>query len=125
MERTRFFSTRTLICLLPATAVSLLCALLLTLLSAALLALGVPDGWVGPFSFVTVTLSALAGGFCAGRKGKEAGLATGALTGLTLALLHLGLTLLVGEISLSLLLFSLGEVLGGGVGGILGVNLRR
>jgi len=58
MERTRFFSTRTLICLLPATAVSLLCALLLTLLSVAVTVL---SGNV--FATMMPILGLIAGGY--------------------------------------------------------------
>ncbi len=100
-------------------------ALLLTLLFSALLALGIPDGVIPFFAHLTVLFAALGGGLAAGIKGKENGLMLGLSTGIALFLLHLLLSALFGEISLSLLTYLAAEVLGGALGGILGVNLRR
>ena len=105
--------------------IALITALILTFAFSALLALGVPDGWLPCFSHLTVLLGALTGGFFGGIKGKERGLVTGSLTGIGLFLLHLLFTVLWGDPSLSLLSFLAAEVLGGALGGILGVNLRK
>jgi putative membrane protein (TIGR04086 family) len=124
-NRRSFFSARTLVCLLWGVGVGILSALLLTLLFAALLSAGIPDGWISFFAFATALLSAFAGGFVAGRKGGEGGLVKGLLCGLALGGLHFGIALLWGEITTALLLFPVGEILSGALGGILGVNLRR
>ena len=100
-------------------------ALLLILLSAALLAFGLPDGWIPFFAHLTALCSALCGGFCAGMKSKERGLVMGALAGGTVVLLHGILSLLWGEVSFSLLSFGALELMGGTLGGIFGVNLRK
>ena len=58
-------------------------------------------------------------------KSKERGLVMGALAGGTVVLLHGILSLLWGEVSFSLLSFGALELMGGTLGGIFGVNLRK
>lgn len=105
-------------------AVSLGAAVLLTFGFAALLAVGVPDGWIALFAHLTALLAALAGGCAAGMKGKSNGLLTGLFAGVALFLIHFLATILFGELSFSCLTFLAVEALGGVLGGIFGVNLR-
>lgn len=95
------------------------------LLFSALLAFGVPDGWIACFTCLSVLLGSVLGGWFAGLRSGEQGLAVGLATGLCLFLLHGLVTLCVGGVSLSLLGFFAAETLGGMLGGILGVNTRR
>ena len=104
---------------------SLVSAVLFAFLFAALLAMGVPDGALPFFAHLTVLLSGAAGGLLSGVKGKERGLLLGLCTGAALFLVHLLLTVILGDLSLSLLTYCVAEVGGGALGGILGVNLRR
>ena len=104
---------------------SLLCAGVLAFLFTALLAAGIPDGAVPLFACLTVLLGAALGGFFGALKGKERGLPVGLCTGAAFFLIHLLLTAILGDWSLSLLLYCTAELLGGALGGILGVNLRR
>lgn len=106
-------------------AAALGAAVLLTFLFSAILALGVPDGWISLFAHLTALLAAVAGGFVAGLKGKNNGLLTGLLAGIALFLVHLLATVIFGELSLSCLTFLAVEALGGVLGGIFGVNLRH
>ncbi|MBO5214323.1 MAG: TIGR04086 family membrane protein [Clostridia bacterium] len=100
-------------------------AVLLTLLFSALLALGVPDGAIPLFTYLTVFFAAGCGGLCAGMKGKTRGLLFGLCAGIAFFLLHFLSSALFGEITASLLTYLATEVVGGIFGGILGVNLRR
>ncbi len=105
--------------------VALAAAVLLTFFFSALLTLGVPEGIVPFFAHLTVLLAAAGGGMAAGIKGKTNGLLSGLFTAAALFLLHFLGAVLFGEISLSFLTYLGAEVLGGILGGILGVNLRR
>ena len=104
---------------------SLLSATLFAFLFTALLAAGVPEGALPFFAHLTVLLGATAGGLLAAVKGKERGLLLGLCTGAALFSVHLLLTAILGDLSLSLLTYCAVEVAGGALGGILGVNLRR
>lgn len=106
-------------------AASILSALLLTVLFSALLALGIPNGVLPLFAHLTLLFAAVAGGFLAGRKGKERGIVLGLCSAASFVLIHLLITALFGDLSLSFLTYGLAEVLGGCLGGILGVNLRK
>ncbi len=99
--------------------------LLLSLLSAALLTAGISNRFLPFFAHLTVLGGAALGGFLAGFKEKSRGLLAELFTGLALFVLHLLLTLCFGSPSLSLITFGLAEGLGGTLGGILGVNLRK
>ncbi len=105
--------------------IALPAALVFALLFAALLTAGVPKGFIPLFAHTVVLFAATAGGFTAGWKEKSNGLVSGLCTGLVLFLLHLAVTLCFGSPSLSLLSFGLAEGLGGTLGGIMGVNLRK
>lgn len=105
-------------------AVAVAAAVLLTFLCSAVLALGIPDGWIPFFTHLSVLLGATIGGLTAGLKGKQRGLVTGLGTGIGLFLIHLLLTALFGDLSLSCLTYLAAEALGGILGGILGVNAR-
>lgn len=105
--------------------VSICTAVVLTLLFSALLALGVPDGWVPFFTYLTVFFAVGCGGLLAGMKGKSRGLLFGLCTAVAFFLLHLLSSALFGEITVSLLIYFITELVGGIVGGILGVNLRK
>ena len=106
-------------------AASFLSALLLTVLFSALLALGIPNGILPLFAHLTLLLAAVAGGFAAGRKGKEKGLLLGLCTAAAFLLIHLLITALFGDLSPSFLTYGAAELLGGVLGVILGVNLRK
>ena len=101
------------------------CAVLFTLLFTFLLTLGVPDGWIPFFAHCSVLLAAVAGGLLAGLKGREQGLLLGCAVGISLFAVHFLLMLFCGGLSLACLTYALVEVLGGALGGILGVNLRK
>ena len=101
------------------------CAMLFTLLFTLLLTLGVPDGWIPFFAHASVLLGAVAGGLSAGLKGREQGLLLGCITGIALFAVHFLLMLFLGGLSLACLTYALAETLGGALGGILGVNLRK
>ena len=98
---------------------------LLTLLFTLLLTLGVPDGWIPFFAHLAVLLAALGGGLLAGLKGREHGLVLGCATGLVLFFVHFLIILFWGTLSFSCLTFGLAEGMGGALGGIFGVNLRK
>lgn len=100
-------------------------AILLIFFFSALLAAGVPDGWTSLFAVLTTLFAGVSGGLVAGLKEKSNGLLYGLLTGAALFLLHFLSTVIFGQISLSCLSFLAAEVLGGILGGIFGVNLRR
>lgn len=127
MERTQAFAgiLRIWKGVLLGLAVSLGAAALLTLFFSLLLVWGVPDGWIPFFAHLTVLLAAIVGGMAAGWKGKANGLLSGLCAGLGLFLVHLLLTGIFGDLSLSCLTFLLCEGMGGVLGGIFGVNLRR
>lgn len=125
MEQTVPFPVRMLKCLLPAVLFASGGVALLMLLSAALLSLGLPDGWIPFLSHFTVLGASLGGGLFAGWKNRGRGLLVGGLTGLCVGILHTAVTLLWGAVSLSCLTYGLSEVLGGALGGIFGVNLRK
>ena len=126
MERTETQATalRVLKPILLGVAVALATAVAFTFLCSAVLALGIPDGWIPFFAHLSVLLGAATGGLTAGLKGKERGLVTGLGTGVGLFLIHLLLTALFGSLSLSCLTYLGVEALGGILGGILGVNAR-
>lgn len=105
--------------------VALCAAVLLALLFSALLTFGVPDGVIPFFAHLTVLLAAVGGGAAAGIKGKANGLILGLCSGGSLSLVHLLATVIFGGLSLSFLTYLAAEIMGGVLGGILGVNLRR
>ena len=124
MEKTRFSPDRRFFsALLLGVSAALLSALLLTCLFSALLALGVPDGFLIFFSYATVVLASVAGGFVSGRKLKAKGLTIGLVSGGALFVLHLLCSLLFGELSLLCLTFLPAELIGSAIGGIGAVNL--
>lgn len=125
MEKTAPFWSHTVKALLLGSAVAVGGAFVLLLLCAALLALGMPDGFIPFFAHASVLIASLGGGLCVGFKRGEGGLLGGALLGLCVVLLHLAATLLFGEFSLSCLTFGALELMGAALGGIFGVNLRR
>ncbi|MBO5249049.1 MAG: TIGR04086 family membrane protein [Clostridia bacterium] len=125
MEQTSSAPMRTLKGALLGLCAALLCAVLLTFLFSALLALGVPDGSIPFFAILTVFLAAVGGGLAAGIKGKNNGLLLGLCTGIALGLTHLLATVVFGGFTLFFLAYFAAETLGGMLGGILGVNLRR
>ena len=125
MEKTAPFWSRIFKCLVWGLAVAVGGAFGMLLLCAALLSLGLPDGWIPFFAHFSVLAASLGGGLVAGKKRGEGGILIGGLTGGGVLLLHLAVTLLWGEASLSCLSFGALELMGGTLGGIFGVNLRR
>ncbi len=125
MEQASIFPIRVAKVTLFGFIVSVCTAVLLTLLFSALLALGVPDGWIPFFTYLTVFLAVGCGGIFAGMKGKSRGFLFGLCTVVAFFLLHLLSSVLFGEVTLSLLFYFVTEAVGGIAGGILGVNLRR
>ena len=101
------------------------CAVLFTLLFTLCLTFGVADGWIPFFAHLAVLLAAVTGGLLAGLKGREQGLLLGCATGLALFAVHFLLMLCFGSLSLVCLTYAPAEVLGGALGGVLGVNLRK
>ncbi len=125
MEQTAPLFIRTLKSLLLGLLLALGGAGLLMFLFAALLSLGIPDGFLPFFAHTAMLLAGVIGGIGAGIKRGDKGLLMGAATGIALFVLHLGVTLLWGSVSLSCLTYLAMELMGGCLGGILGVNLRK
>ena len=125
MEQTVPLWIRTLKCLLLGLILALVGTGIMMLLFAALLSLGFPDGWIPFFAHLAVLLAASAGGLGAGIKSGGKGLLVGLLTGIALFAVHLTVVLLWGKVSFSCLTYLAMEGMGGCLGGILGVNLRK
>ncbi|MGI6265381.1 MAG: TIGR04086 family membrane protein [Acutalibacteraceae bacterium] len=106
---------------------TLVCLAGLLIMAAVLTARDMPQSVVTPLAVIAAAFGALVGGFIAARVARGRGLLMGALTG---ALLYL-LILLAGTIwfrdalGVGLLVKLAVLVVCGGVGGILGVNLRK
>lgn len=106
---------------------TLVCLLLLVIMAAIIAARDIPAVAVAPMAVIAAATGALVGGFLCARIAGEKGLLLGALCGV---LLHI-LILLAGTIwfrdSQSFYwLIKLAVLVGcGGVGGVLGVNLKK
>lgn len=107
----------------------LITCILLFLITAFLLTKAgyIPDGII---STVTIALSAVScfiGGFISGRIIRRSGILIGCATGFILFFIQLITSLIVGELSPSVLIFikAAALILSGAIGGIFGVNKKE
>ena len=103
-----------------------LSVLLLVLFSVLMVARGLPTGATMPLAYIALAGGGFCGGLVSGRALRRRGLIAGALTGLLYALLLLLCGALLGQAAFGgSMLLKLGVcAAAGGVGGILGCNMR-
>lgn len=104
------------------------CILLFLITAFALTKAGyIPDAIISTGTTVLSALSCFIGGFISGRIIKKSGILVGAATGFILFFIQLVTSLIVGELSPSILIFIKAGalILSGAIGGIFGVNKKE
>lgn len=127
-DRTSSFFTRFLRPVLIGVAVGLIvCIGLLMLMALVVQSVDVPRAAVLPLAIIAAALGAFAAGLTAAAVARQKGLMLGAVCGLTLWLLILlaGVARYEGVSGGNALIKFIALVLSGGIGGVLGVNMRK
>lgn len=102
-----------------------MCILLFLITAFALTKSGyIPDQFLSTVTIILSSISCLVGGFISGRVTRKTGLLVGVATGFILFFMQLVISLIMGELSPTMLILikAAALMLSGAIGGILGVN---